>query len=220
MPLEPRFTITNKIAAGLSAIERARGFLDAATLSETWVQRMSSRALLLEAHHTTHIEGTQLTVEQAEHLWAGESVTGAADDDVRELLNYRAAFDLVSAYLSSGDRITEGLIREIHRRLVQDVRGGEAAPGTYRSTQNFVANSVTREIIYTPPPPFDVAPMMRELVDWLLSRPISIRSWSRGSHSSSSCTSTHLSTETVGLHGCCPRCASTALGMTFAGSSR
>lgn len=167
MPLEPRFTITNKIAAGLSAIERARGFLDAATLSETWVQRMSSRALLLEAHHTTHIEGTQLTVEQAEHLWAGESVTGAADDDVRELLNYRAAFDLVSAYLSSGDRITEGLIREIHRRLVQDVRGGEAAPGTYRSTQNFVANSVTREIIYTPPPPFDVAPMMRELVDWL-----------------------------------------------------
>jgi hypothetical protein len=67
MPLEPRFTITNKIAAGLSTIERARGFVDAATLSETWVQRMSSRALLLEAHHTTHIEGTQLTVEQSEH---------------------------------------------------------------------------------------------------------------------------------------------------------
>lgn len=167
MTLQPRFTISNQIAAGLSAIERARGFLDAATLSETWVQRMSRRALLLEAHHTTHIEGTQLTVEQSEHLWAGESVTGTAEDDVRELLNYRGAFDLVSEYLSSGDPITEGLIREIHRRLVQDVRGGEAAPGTYRSTQNYVANSVTGEIIYTPPPPFDVAPMMREFVDWL-----------------------------------------------------
>jgi Fic family protein len=30
-----------------------------------------------------------------------------------------------------------------------------------------VANSRTREIIYTPPPPHDVAPLMRELVAWL-----------------------------------------------------
>ncbi len=167
MTLQPRFTITNQIAAGLSQIERARGFLDAATLSETWVQRMSSRALLLEAHHTTHIEGTQLTVEQSEHLWAGDSVPGTKPDDVQELLNYREAFDLVSEYLASGEPISEGVIREIHRRLVHDVRGGEADPGNYRTTQNFVANSITREVIYTPPPPYDVTPLMQELVDWL-----------------------------------------------------
>ena len=60
----PRFTITNAITAGLTAIERAGGFLEAATLSEEWVGRMSQRALLLEAHHTTHIEGTQLTLSR------------------------------------------------------------------------------------------------------------------------------------------------------------
>ena len=59
--LPSRFTISNAITAGLTAIERARGFLEAATLSDDWVRRMSQRALLLEAHHTTHIEGTQLT---------------------------------------------------------------------------------------------------------------------------------------------------------------
>ena len=165
--MQPRFTITNPTAAALSQIERARGFLDAATLSEAWVQRMSSRALLLEAHHTTHIEGTQLTIDQSAHLWAGESIPGTAPDDVQELLNYREAFDLVSEYLTSGEPITEGLIREIHRRLVIAVRGGEAAPGSYRTTQNFVANSVTKEIIYTPPPAYDVAPLMRELVEWI-----------------------------------------------------
>jgi len=53
----PHFTITNAITAGLTAIERARGFLEAAMLSDEWVRRMSQRALLLEAHHTTHIEG-------------------------------------------------------------------------------------------------------------------------------------------------------------------
>ncbi len=53
---------------GLAQIERARGFLEAAHLSEAWIRRMSERALLLEAHHTTHIEGTKLTSDQAEQL--------------------------------------------------------------------------------------------------------------------------------------------------------
>ena len=40
-------------------------------------------------------------------------------------------------------------------------------PGRYRTIQNYVGNSRTREVIYTPPPPADVAPLMRELVEWL-----------------------------------------------------
>jgi len=165
--LAPRFTISNAIIARLTAIERARGFLEAATLSNEWVRGMSRRALLLEAHHTTHIEGTQLTIEQSERLWAGQPVAQANADDVRELLNYREAFNFVSVYLESGEPITEGLIREIHKRLVGGVRGGQGGPGMYRRVQNYVVNSLTREIIYTPPPAADVAPLMRELVAWL-----------------------------------------------------
>lgn len=41
----PRFTITNAITAGLTVIERARGFLEAVTLSEEWARRMSQRTL-------------------------------------------------------------------------------------------------------------------------------------------------------------------------------
>ena len=67
----PRFTITNRITAALTTVERACGFLEAATLSEDWVSRMSQRALLLEAHHTTHIGGTQLSIEQAEQVGRG-----------------------------------------------------------------------------------------------------------------------------------------------------
>src|SRR5688572_29389773 len=115
---EPRFTITNGIAADLTLIERARGFLDAATLSESWVQRMSQRALLLEAHHTTHIEGTHLTLEESVRLWAGEAVEQARPDDVRELLNYRDAFHLVSGALATGEPVSEGLVRAIHAKLV------------------------------------------------------------------------------------------------------
>jgi len=44
----------------------------------------------------------------------------------------------VSEYLRSDEPITEGLIREIHKRLVDDVRGGEGGPGEYRRVQNYV----------------------------------------------------------------------------------
>lgn len=164
---KPMFTITNAIASGLTRIERARGFLEAATLSEEWVREMGRRALLLEAHHTTHIEGTRLTLDQAERLLGGQQVPEADPDDIRELLNYRGAFEFVSGYLKSGGPVTEGLIREIHKRLVEGVRGGAAAPGEYRKFQNYVVNSQTGETVYTPPPAHDVPILMAELVAWL-----------------------------------------------------
>jgi Fic family protein len=164
---KPVFTITNRITAGLTHIERARGFLEAATLSEAWVREMGRRALVLEAHHTTHIEGTRLTLEQAERLLEGNPVLEADTDDVRELLNYKKAFEFVSEYLEHGGPITESLVREIHKRLVEGVRGGAAAPGEYRRIQNYVVDSVTGETIYTPPPAYEVPIMMAELLDWL-----------------------------------------------------
>ncbi|TVR45719.1 MAG: Fic family protein [Puniceicoccaceae bacterium] len=175
--MNPKFTITNAITAALTRIERARGFLEAATLSEEWVRAMGERALVLEAHHTTHIEGTQLTLDQAERLMRGESVPEADPDDARELLNYRRAFGFVSEYLDpsagteggagTGSPITEGLIREIHKRLVEGVRGGSALPGQYRKMQNYVVSSATGETVYTPPPAHDVPPLMAEMVRWL-----------------------------------------------------
>ncbi len=165
--MTPEFTITNAVTAALTRIERARGFLEGATLSENWIRAMGDRALVLEAHHTTHIEGTRLTLDQAERLLAGESVPEADPDDVRELLNYRRAFEFVSQHLDSGAPITEELVREIHQRLVEGVRGGEATPGRYREVQNYVVNAKTGQIVYTPPLADDVPGLMAEMVAWL-----------------------------------------------------
>ena len=81
MSFEPSFTVTHAITADLTRIERARGFLEAATLSEDWIRKMSARALVLEAHHTTHIEGTRLTLEESEVLLADDVVPKADPDE-------------------------------------------------------------------------------------------------------------------------------------------
>ncbi len=164
---QPKFTITNAITAALTRIERARGFLEAAALSEDWVRAMGARALVLEAHHTTHIEGTRLSLEQSERLWAGMRVPDVDPEDARELLNYRKAFELVSEYLESGGSVTEALIREIHKRLVAGVRGESATPGKYRKIQNYVVNSATGQIVYTPPPAAQVPGLMKALTAWI-----------------------------------------------------
>lgn len=164
---QPKFTITNRMTAAITQIERARGFLEAARLSDDWLRDMGNQALVKEAHHTTHIEGTRLTLDQAERIWNGEAVPEADPDDTRELLNYRSAFEFVSECLSAGDPVTEGMIREIHRRLVEGVRGGSAAPGEYRRIQNYVVNSATKKVIYTPPTAIEIPIMMSELVKWL-----------------------------------------------------
>ena len=41
------------MTAAITQIERARGFLEAARLSDDWVRDMGNPALIKEAHHTT-----------------------------------------------------------------------------------------------------------------------------------------------------------------------
>jgi Fic family protein len=67
---------------------------------------------------------------------------------VRELLNYRSAFEFVSDYLDG-------------------VRGGTAAPGEYRSIQNYVVSSITGQAIYTPPSALEAPILMSDMVKWL-----------------------------------------------------
>jgi len=167
MPFIPKFAITLNISNALVEIERVRGFLDAIKLKEEWFSDMQKEILILETHYSTHIEGTALSFEQAKSILQGNKVKDVNIDDKKELLNYQKAIGFVSKYLGKDDPITEGLIREIHKILVKGVRGEQADPGNYRKIQNFVVNSITKEIIYTPPPSLEVPHLMRELIDWL-----------------------------------------------------
>jgi Fic family protein len=165
--LKPNFSISSKINNNLTQIERVRGFLEATQLKEEWLTQMQNQALILETHYSTHIEGTQLTLEQATKILTGKKVIGVRQVDKKELLNYKEAMEFVSKYLGNGELITEGLIREIHKILVKEVRGGKAEPGSYRKKQNYVINTLTGEIVYTPPPAIEVPPLMREFVEWI-----------------------------------------------------
>lgn len=167
MAFNPKFTITPKINKALVEIERVRGFLDAVRLKEEWFADMQKNALILESHHSTHIEGTALSLEQAINILEGEKVKGVSRDDEKEILNYKKAMEFISKYLGKDEPVSENLIRNLHKITVKGVRGGKADPGNYRRIQNYVVNSLTREVIYKPPDPLQVPQLMREFVVWM-----------------------------------------------------
>lgn len=90
---------------------------------------------------------------------------GISPDSRRELINYWQALERVGEYCKT-DRITEKVILQIHKDLVQGVRGGHAQPGMYRQDQNRIVNDLTTEVVFTPPAPAHVKPLMGELVGW------------------------------------------------------
>jgi Fic family protein len=167
MPFNPKYSIIPRVNKALVEIERVRGFLDAVKLKDEWLVDLQKKALVLESHHSTHIEGTALSFKQAKDILEGKKVKGVNWDDEKELLNYKQAMDFISKYIGKDEPISEGIIRELHKILVKGVRGENADPGNYRKIQNYVVNSRTREVIYTPPSPLDVPYLMREFVEWI-----------------------------------------------------
>lgn len=153
------------MASDLSKIDQAKGFLEGLDLSRDWVRQEEVRILAVEAHASTHIEGSQLTLDEAEQVLAGASPEHGRPDDVRELINWREAFAFVKQQASQP--VTTKMIREIHRLLVDGVRGGSAAPGQYRDRQNYIVDHATGKVVYTPPPPGDVDGLMEQFAGWL-----------------------------------------------------
>jgi Fic family protein len=117
--------------------------------------------LLREALSSTRIEGTQASM--AEVLEADAAV-GPPNADVEEVVNYAEAMRWGLERLDDLPLSTR-LLCEMHRRLMDGVRGRELAPGELRTSQNWIgaAGSTIETAQFVPPPPGELG---RLLSDW------------------------------------------------------
>jgi Fic family protein len=112
---------------------------------------------------SSRIEGTQATLGELLAFEAGAAVE-RSPDDLREVGNYVAALEYGLARLSELPLCVR-LIRELHEKLMEGVRGQHAAPGQFRTTQNWISRPVStlQTATYISPPPGEVEPC---LADW------------------------------------------------------
>lgn len=116
-----------------------------------------------EAVLSSRIEGTQATLGELLAAEAGAAVD-RSPEDLREVANYVVALEYGVKRLKSLP-LSLRLVRELHARLMHGVRGGQATPGEFRRTQNWIGppGCTLMNATYVPPPPDE---LMTCLADW------------------------------------------------------
>lgn len=172
-PLPPEFEYTPEL---IEKLAEARGTVGQLAGIGQMVQ--GSRMLLLgpfirrEAVFSSRIEGTYATVSAVYAHEAGEedAIEGTTRHEAAEVLNYVHATQRgLDAITDSA--ITADLLKELHRILMTDVRGGEKNPGEYRPDQRAIGSRDAREARFVPPAPHHVSYKMDELIEYIQDDP-------------------------------------------------
>jgi len=113
-----------------------------------------------EAVLSSKIEGTQATLGELLAAEAG-AIVDRSPEDLREVGNYVVALEHGISRLKKLPLFVR-LTRELHEKLMTDVRGQQAAPRQFRKVQNWIGKpgSTIATASYIPPPPGEVEPCL------------------------------------------------------------
>ena len=102
---------------------------------------------------SSRIEGTCASLDDVYQYEADQLSFLEPNSDVREVHNYVTALDYGITRLNSLP-VSLRLIRELHARLMEGVRGDMWTPGEFRQSQNWIgaAGSTLETATYVPPP--------------------------------------------------------------------
>ncbi len=118
--------------------------------------------MLNESYKSTQIEGTQISQDEMFYLKYLEKT-----DDNREIQNLKSTINFASERLSDG--ITFELVNEMHKLLLDSVRGASKNPRKIRETQNWIGPpGCTQETAtFVPPAPERVYDLLMNLYEYM-----------------------------------------------------
>jgi Fic family protein len=167
LPPNPPLALEGELQKLLSAADLALGHLGGAVMTLPNPDLFVFMYVRKEAVLSSQIEGTQSSLQD---LLAAEAAIHDpnAPHDVAEVVNYVQAMNHGLGRLPELP-VSVRLIREIHEKLMQGVRGQHSAHGELRTTQNWIGTAGSRlnDAVFVPPPPHEVPAAMSELERFL-----------------------------------------------------
>ncbi|MCR4314824.1 MAG: Fic family protein [Planctomycetes bacterium] len=163
LPPDPPLEITNDMYSALSRADRALGRLDGS------IQTLPSPDLFVfmyvrkEAVLSSQIEGTQSSLQDLLEAEA-EILSARHPRDISEVINYVSAMNHGLKRLEALP-VSQRLIKEIHGKLLENVRGSHLTPGEFRRSQNWIGppGCALNEAIFVPPPPDEISNALVDL---------------------------------------------------------
>ena len=154
-----------KLDALLAESSRQIGELNAYSLLLPNVDLYIKMHVKIEANKSSKIEGTKTTIE--EDLSALEDINPEKRDDWEEVQNYVRATNYGIDRINSGFPVCNRLIREIHKILLNGVRGEKKTPGEFRVSQNWIGGTMPSTAIYVPPLVTDLKDCLKDLESFI-----------------------------------------------------
>lgn len=152
MAYEPTYTITQAILKNVGDIEGSREVIEHAALVPAWEAQFRKDALQRTVHHGTHLEGNELSKEQADRLVAVEATVPEAaaaaagivarDRDIQEVINYRKVMGWIDQLGETGNEkvsLTADLLKQVHALTTTRILP-EPEQGQYRKVQVVIKN--------------------------------------------------------------------------------
>jgi Fic family protein len=168
-PLPPSLTFTAPLVRQIAEAERALGELGG-------LGRMLPNPHLLirsfvrrEAVLSSRIEGTVTRLDELLRFEAQAEEDSARAEDVAEVINYVEAMGYGLKRLSEGMPLCLRLIREIHQRLLEGVRGGDKRPGAFRHCPVLIGRKgqTFADARFVPPAHTALEPVLRDFERFL-----------------------------------------------------
>jgi Fic family protein len=142
-------SLISELAEAERALSRMVGLIDSFPFPRILDQPfMRSEAVISSRIEGTHASLVDVYAYEAAQLSFFESI-----DDVREVHNYVCAMQYGMERLQSLP-LSLRFIRELHAKLMENVRGEKLTPGEFRQTQNWIGpvGSTLTNAAYVPPP--------------------------------------------------------------------
>lgn len=128
-----------------------------------------------EAVLSSRIEGTQATFDEVLMFDAQDTKTEESEKekDYREIINYRDAIKYGKDLLEKRP-LTENVIKELHRVLLDSVRGQNKTPGQFRKNQVFIGpyGATINEATFIPPEPQRIVELFSNLEKYIHSEEV------------------------------------------------
>lgn len=136
-----------------AALARYDGLLRGIPNPEVMLSPLTTQEAVL----SSKIEGTQATVDEVLQQEAGLIKEGEKYKDIQEIVNYRSALYQARRHLREYP-IRLSFILQLHKILMNSVRGQDKTPGEFRKDQNWIGKygCTIEEATFVPPSPLQL----------------------------------------------------------------